>query len=136
MKIIVCIDNDGGMLFNNRRQSRDRVLIDDVIRMTEGKRLYIDAYSELLFADFGGRYTIDSDMLDNACEADYCFVENKTLSEHLDRIDEITVYRWNRLYPSDVKLDIELESNGFRACETAEFAGYSHEKITKEIFRR
>ena len=136
MKIIVCIDNDGGMLFNNRRQSRDRVLIEDVIRMTEGKKLYIDAYSKLLFADFCGRYTIDPDMLDNACTDDYCFVENKTLSEHLERIDEITVYRWNRLYPSDFKLDIELERNGFRVCETAEFAGYSHENITKEIFRR
>ena len=35
-----------------------------------------------------------------------------------------------------IKLDIELERNGFRVCETAEFAGYSHENITKEIFRR
>ena len=32
MKIIVCLDDYGGMLFNHRRQSRDRVLIADVMQ--------------------------------------------------------------------------------------------------------
>lgn len=27
MTIIVCIDDNGGLLFNNRRQSRDRLVI-------------------------------------------------------------------------------------------------------------
>ena len=31
MKIIVCLDDYGGMLFNSRRQSRDRMLIDDIM---------------------------------------------------------------------------------------------------------
>ena len=73
MRVIVCIDDDRGMTFNNRRQSRDRVLIDDVIRMTDGKRLYIDAYSEMLYADFADKYTVDADMLKNAggCANEY-----------------------------------------------------------------
>ena len=136
MKIIVCIDDEGGMMFNNRRQSRDRVLVEDVIKMTEGKKLYIDAYSELLFADFAGKYTTDSYMMQNACDDDYCFVENKMLGEHIDRINELIIYRWNRRYPSDLRLDIVPENSGFVLCETAEFAGYSHDNITKEIFRR
>ena len=136
MRVIVCIDDDRGMTFNNRRQSRDRVLIDDVIRMTDGKRLYIDAYSEMLFADFADKYTVDAYMLKNAGALDYCFVENKSLAEHIDGIDEMIIYRWNRRYPSDVKLDVIPEKCGFVLCQTVEFEGYSHEKITKEIFRR
>ena len=136
MKVIVCIDDDGGMMFNNRRQSRDRVLIEDVIRMTEGKNLYIDSYSELLFADFAGKYTVDSDMLKNADEGEYCFVETKALLDHLDRVEEIIIYHWNRRYPSDIKLDIVPQKCGFELCDMTEFAGYSHEKITKEIFKR
>jgi len=136
MKVIVCIDDDGGMMFNNRRQSRDQVLIEDVIRMVEGKKLYIDAYSELLFSDIKGRYTVDANMLKNACGGDYCFVENKLLGEYTDKIDEIIIYRWNRRYPSDVKLDIDPKNCGFCLLEITEFPGYSHEKITKEIFRR
>ena len=136
MKVIVCIDDDRGMMFNNRRQSRDRVLIEDVIGMTDGKKLYIDAYSELLFADFAGKYIVDADMLKNADDSDYCFVENKAIGDYLDCVGEIIIYRWNRRYPSDVKLDVIPEQSGFELRETVEFAGYSHEKITKEIFRR
>ena len=132
MKVIICIDDDGGMMFNGRRQSRDRVLIEDVIRMTDGKELYIDEYSRLLFSDFEGRYTVDFDMLENACEDAYCFVENKHLSEYLDRIDEIIVYRWNRRYPSDFTLDVDLKT--FCLVDACEFAGYSHDNITKERY--
>ena len=136
MKIIVCIDDDGGMMFNNRRQSRDRVVIEDVMKMSEGKTLYINEYSKPLFSDFEGRYTVAPDMLDMAGDGDFCFVENKRLYGYIDMIDEITVYRWNRRYPSDFKLDIDVGANGFRLKDASEFAGYSHEKISKEIFGR
>ena len=39
MKVIVILDDNLGMLFNNRRQSRDRVLIDDIIKtVKEGEK--------------------------------------------------------------------------------------------------
>lgn len=123
-------------MFNNRRQSRDRVLIEDVIRMTDGSRLYIDDYSRTLFADFEGRYTVEPNMLTVASDNDFCFVENKRLGESIDNISEIVLYRWNRKYPSDLKLDIDLAAEGFSSVEVSEFAGYSHDKITKEVFRR
>ena len=31
MKIIVCLDDNNGMLFNNRRQSRDKTVVEDII---------------------------------------------------------------------------------------------------------
>ncbi|MFR3321262.1 MAG: hypothetical protein ACLTSZ_09105 [Lachnospiraceae bacterium] len=41
-------------------------------------------------------------------------------------IQEVICYRWNRRYPSDVKLDLPLE--GWNVMEETEFAGKSHEK--------
>ena len=32
MRVIVCVDDNGGMLFNHRRQSRDRVLCERVLQ--------------------------------------------------------------------------------------------------------
>ena len=136
MKIIACVDDLGGMMFNNRRQSRDRILVEDVVRTSRGSTLYIDEYSKALFADFEGSYTVAQNMLDVATGADFCFVENKRLGGIADRINEIILYRWNRRYPSDFKFDIDLEAEGFCLCEASEFAGYSHEKITKEVYRR
>ena len=35
MRVIVCVDDNGGMLFNHRRQSRDRVLCERVLQMAD-----------------------------------------------------------------------------------------------------
>ena len=42
MKIIVCLDDNSGMMFNRRRQSRDRVVIDDIIACAQGGELCVD----------------------------------------------------------------------------------------------
>ena len=44
------------------------------------------------------------------------------------------LYRWNRRYPSDLKFDLPLE--GFTLRQRQEFAGYSHPKITEEVYLR
>ena len=47
MRVIVCLDDKGGMTFNNRRQSRDRVLIADVVKMADGSKIFISQYSRI-----------------------------------------------------------------------------------------
>ena len=135
MKIIVCLDDNGGMTFNNRRQSRDRVLIDDVIATVGDTVLYIDEYSMPLFEGKGANIVVSADMPRDAGMGEYCFVENKPISDFFD-IQELVIYRWNRIYPRDLTFDLDLEKNGFSLVSSCEFAGYSHEKITKEIFRK
>ena len=44
LKVIVILDDNLGMLFNNRRQSRDRVLIDDIIKTVKDNKIYIEEY--------------------------------------------------------------------------------------------
>ena len=124
------------MAFNGRRQSRDREVIADIARLTEGQRLYVSEYSEKLFLESGCEYTVSASMLCEAERGEYCFVEADSLQPFSERIEEIVIYRWNRRYPADIFFDVDLEKEGFSMVGREEFCGSSHEKITKEIFRK
>ena len=137
MKIIVCVDDLNGMMFNKRRQSRDSVLIQDVLNSTTSGRLLIAPYSKILFQDCDEEaYFVSDSLLDEALSDDYCFIENKSLLPYSDRIDELIIYHWNRIYPSDMHLDIDPAALSMKLVSTTEFAGSSHEKITKELYKR
>ena len=72
---------------------------------------------------------IDDDCLENAKDGEFVFVERQNPSAYLKAGDQLILYHWNRHYPSDNRLNL----TGWNALEitTGEFAGYSHEKITK-----
>ena len=135
MKVIVCLDDKNGMLFYGRRQSRDRVLLEDMMNEAHGARIWMNAYSAGLFEKTGyAGIAVDEDFLEKADAEEYCFAEDQGIKAYQDRIEEILVYRWNRTYPADLFLDVEL--SGWDLTETVEFAGSSHEKITRERYRQ
>jgi hypothetical protein len=55
------------------------------------------------------------------------FFESSGLSAHKDKIESLILYRWNRKYPFDTRLDIAPEKEGFALAESIEFSGKSHE---------
>lgn len=130
MEIIVCIDDKGGMLFNKRRQSKDGALMDD-IKASARMPIYVDAFSEKLFLEYGVEYKIAEPHGD--CSF---FVENRKVSELIKTCTRAVIYKWNRAYPSDFKFDIDLAKEGFSLRESIDFKGSSHEKITKEVYER
>ena len=134
MKIALCIDDKNGMTFNKRRQSRDRVLIDDLVKLCSGSRLLMNSYSAPLFADYQDSIEVREDFLDAAGEDDICFVENIDLLPYENMITGIILYRWNRHYPSDRRLTIDL--SGFQQASVCEFAGSSHDNITREVLTK
>ena len=136
MKIIVCIEDNGGMMFNGRRLSRDRLLIRDIERSVGQGMLRMSEYSAPLFADTSCLTTVSASFLEEAEPVDYCFVENRSLASYLPQIDEIWIYHWNRRYPADHFLDINPQACGFQLSSVTEFVGHSHQTITKEIFKR
>lgn len=136
MKIIVCLDDRGGMCFNRRRQSRDRVMLDDMAKMTHGVTLYAEEFSRKLLEGHGIPFVACDDMEQSVGTEDYCFFECGCPNEAISDAKEIIAYRWNRLYPADVYFDIDALNDAFTLCESVELEGYSHEKITKEIYRR
>ena len=71
---------------------------------------------------------------DEICEEDYCFVENISPKLFEDKIDEIIIYNWNRIYPADMFFDICLDK-WFLKSEV-ELKGFSHEKIVQKIYIR
>jgi len=134
MRVIVCLDDKGGMMFNNRRQSRDRVLIEDVIKDVGEEKIYISPYSEALFEETDARVKVKKNPLKAAKRDSVCFIEDMQLSEFKEEIDTVVIYRWNRHYPCDLYFDLDM--NEYKLEESLEFAGSSHEKITKEVYKR
>ena len=49
MHVLLCLDDRNGMLFHNRRQSRDRTVIQNIRRTAEKSRLWIAPISLVLF---------------------------------------------------------------------------------------
>ena len=135
ISVAVCVDDENGMMFGGRRQSRDRVLIADFLKDHEGKRICIAPYSQLLF---GEAEVVDvcEHPLRDCPHGGVCFVENLSLTEWADEIGCLTVYRWNRLYPADLHFDESVLKKGFSLVSVTEFEGSSHEKITKEVYRK
>ena len=135
MILIVCVDDHNGMMFNHSRQSQDRILRGDILELTEGKILWMDAYSKKQFVEEGmTQIRVEEDFLQKAGEGEFCFAEDADLSGEEERIQEIYLYRWNRDYPADVYFPVDL--SGWNCVETKEFAGSSHEKITRERYVR
>ncbi len=131
MTAVVCLDNNNGLLFNNRRQSRDSEVISDIKELTKGKIL-ITPFSEQLFNGFGGEVIISRDGFTSAEEDDFCFLENINPNDLKDKIKMLVVYYWNRSYPSDFLCTLDF--NMYKVCDTKDFAGNSHEKITRIIY--
>lgn len=132
MKTAFCIDDTGGILFNNRRVSSDGAVFADLKSLYTGT-LYIMPFSAGLMQRYGVEYTADDNAFAKAKCGDMLFAENILLSPHLKSISEIIVYRWNRRYPSDFKTDIDL--SGLVLTDSYDFKGTSHERITREIYQ-
>lgn len=137
MILIVAVDEDKGMMFNRRRQSKDRVLRERILSLAKGGKLWMNAYTRRQFPeDAQGEILVDEEFLEKAGPGDYCFLENIPAAPYEDRIEKIILFWWNRKYPSDTWFDIDLEGGGWKLSETREFSGSSHEKITEEVYVR
>ena len=136
LKIIVCIDERFGMLFFGKRLSRDSIMLEDMKAHIGEDRLYCHPFSEKLLDAADIKYKSRENFLDKAKDDDFCFVENTHIRDYMEDVSELVIYNWNRHYPSDMQLDIIPGTFGLSLADTKEFAGSSHEKITKEIYRR
>lgn len=135
MKVILCLDDNNGMLFNNRRQSRDEKVIEKIFEITQNKKLWVNKYSYSLFEIFNpSNINVDDLFLSEATTGEYCFVENSDLANYEKWIEEIIVFKWNRDYPYDKELDIDLSKWVLK--NTIEFEGNSHKKITMEVYSK
>ena len=133
--VAVCVDDDMQTLFFGKRQSRDRVLIEDLVSSSKEK-VFINSFSEPIFSDKES-YILSENPMEDCPQGGVVFAENFQLLPYISFIEKLILYRWNRKYPGDKKLDIDISQNGlFRLEEVFEFVGSSHERITKEIYTK
>ena len=130
MNIILCVDNKNGMLFNNRRQSRDRCVIEDILKLTEGSRLLISDFSSRLFENT--KAEVSDNILDIAGKKDYCFVENIDITPYEKTVDSIITYCWNKVYPADFYFNTDMSL--WKLKEEIIIKGYSHNEIIRRIY--
>lgn len=136
MHLYLCLDPNGGLRFNRRRQSRDSAVCEDILQCANGAPLHMTEHSKKLFSDNETNIICSETPLERAESGEHCFVECLPLSPFLERFETVTIYRWNRVYPADEKLDIDPFTAGFALKSVVEFAGTSHEIITKEVYTR
>lgn len=163
MKVLVCVEERGGTLFNGRRTSSDRNVSRDMLReagslradgklispeaaLSEGKRLWISPFSKKLFRGKADYLVMVDNPLQEAVEDEQAeirftagqtitvFVEDLALAPYAESIRELVLYRWNRVYPFDRQLDINLSD--YELVETVKLAGFSHDIISKERYVR
>lgn len=133
MTLIFCVDDNFGLMFNKRRQSRDSAVLEDIKNCFAGKKICISEYSEKLFNEVGVDYTVCESFENNNA---VCFIEDKYNTDLLNMADEVILYHWGRVYPADVKLDYKLLGVDFTLADSTVFAGTSHNEIKKEVYTR
>lgn len=139
MIVYIALDDKNGMMFNCRRQSQDKLVRQDILEDCSDSKLWISSYSAEQFSPdfpsgFPNNILVDDDFLQKADINDLCFVEEFPLSFHLNNIQKIVIYRWNRVYPADFYFDLDLSNDNWVNTSISEFVGNSHEKITKEVW--
>lgn len=134
MHVMVCLDKEMGMMFGKRRQSRDKVVVEDVLALCGEQPLRMNEYSHKLFAEYEKEILVEENFLEQAEEGDFCFVEDQNIEMYQDKIEKLIIYWWNRSYPETLVCNLDLE--GWEKESMEEMPGNSHELITREIYHK
>ncbi len=135
MNIFIAIDDNGGILFNHRRQSQDKNLREYILQIIGDEKLRMSKYSLTQFKDVNSsRLKVSDNFLEEATISDYCFVENLDFLNFINQVENLYICKWNRAYPSDKKL--KLNMGQWILESTIDIQGNSHEKITIEKWRK
>lgn len=133
MKLIVCVDTRGGILFGARRVSSDYVVCQRILELCDGE-LWMAPYSRPLFpkdADIRS----DEKYLEKAGNA-WCFVETNGLTSVIMKASQIVIFCWNRTYPFDLRFPMEMLKAEWELAYAEEFPGKSHDRITMEVYEK
>lgn len=137
MIAIFMLDDRKGMMFNHRRQSRDRQVIQRILQLAEGRIIRMSPYTATLFEGESSDAQIisSSHFYEEAGDNDFCIFE-ETPPDEIGQIKELIIFWWNRKYPGDVFFNVDLENGTWFRERAEEFQGTSHEKITMEHYIR
>ena len=116
MIAIFMLDDRKGMMFNNRRQSQDSQVIRKILVLAKGKIIRMSPYTASMFAGqkSGAKIISSIHFFEKAAESDFCILE-ESFPIDIDQFNKLIIFWWNRKYPGDVFLDVDLK-NGTWFC--------------------
>lgn len=133
--VVLCLDNKNGMTFFGKRQSRDKNLISELVSSNHRRKIYSENYSSILFDGYEGVNFSDNPL--EICEdGGTCFIEKSDVTPYLDDIDIFIIYKWNKSYPADKFFTVNLRQQGYTLLGKVDIVGNSHDKITKETYKK
>lgn len=137
MKLIVCLDEHNGLMFNHRRQSKDALLRQHILALCGSCCLWMNAYTASQFEQpLDARICVDEHFLAHAAPGDFCFCEDVvSIRGQLSQLEALCIYRWNRSYPFDLAFADTPEELKLHLVSTTELVGSSHNIITEEIWK-
>lgn len=128
MRLIVIIDENNGLSFNNRRQTQDSFLIKHMIEIAERESsiIWIKDRSKDLFEGYSNVQILDVDCF-SIPAGDFIFLEDGDANEVAMASDVIYLYQWDKTYPSDeVFVFTNQLLNAFDVVESEEIEGEYH----------
>lgn len=135
MILIFTLDDKNGTSIGGKRQSKDRVVADKIIELSNNQPICMKAKSTTFFNDASYMCKIRTiDSFDELHEDSIFFAEEVVQASVMEAAEKIIVFRWNRNYPSLVTDRVSLD--GYNKEIADEFKGYSHDKITMEVYTR
>lgn len=138
LKLIICLDNKNGASFSNKRQSSDQEVIKKIITLLNGEKLYVNRYTQLMLSKYPINCVVCNDPLNEAPENAFVMLENNVRSirdmDNIEVVKTVFAFRWNRVYPSDVKLNIGEAFKNLKIKGVLSFKGHSHDKIDLEVY--
>ena len=130
MIVFACVDDNFGLCFNKRRQSRDKLVYERIYEIIGDKKLYITEFSKELFNE--DKVLIKKEAVVSDNEEAFFFIENE-IPKNLVNAEKIILFFWNRNYPSDFKFALP---DCFKEANHYEFKGNSHDKITEITYEK
>ncbi len=132
MIVICCVDDNYGMMFNSRRQTQDKILINYILNICKSSILKMNSYSFELFSIYNcSNIIVEENFLSNPNGDFFYFVENQSIDSIKQEIKKIILFKWNRVYPADFYFNKSILED-FNLSYICDFKGNSHEKITRE----
>ena len=108
MTVIICVDNNGGILCNGKRQSKDRIFRKYLLDIVEKKnsRIAMLPYTYSQFKEDEGKELTDVKE-EFSFDEDYIFLE-RAIPILWEKVNNLILCCWNRDYPADEYFNLPI----------------------------
>lgn len=108
MTVIICVDNNGGILFNGKRQSKDRIFRKYLLDIVEKKnsRIAMSPYTYSQFKE-DERKELTDVKEKFSFDEDYIFLE-RAIPILWEKVNNLILCCWNRDYPADEYFNLPI----------------------------